>query len=81
MYNEIQFILTFLPWIIFTAPIAIVSYLLAKEKGRNIVKWTILGCVPFINVLCLWYFIGAANKNHEEKLDIILRSLQDKPTN
>jgi hypothetical protein len=29
---------------------AIVSHMLAKEKGRNVVLWTILGFIPVVNI-------------------------------
>lgn len=61
--------------LLLSLPPAIMSYLLAKEKGRNVVKWTILGAIPVVNMFCISYFIGAANKKQEEKLDAILHKL------
>jgi hypothetical protein len=56
----------------FSIALAINSYLLAKDKGRNVVLWTILGFVPFINACVIWYFVGAANLKLEKKLDALL---------
>ncbi len=54
----------------------IAAYLLAKEKGRNVVLWTILGLVPIINFGAIMYFIGASNRRLEEKLDELLREIR-----
>jgi hypothetical protein len=52
----------------------IVAYLLAKEKGRNVVLWTVLGFIPFLNFPALMFFIGASNLTLEKKLDAFLAS-------
>jgi|CXWL01.1.fsa_nt_gi hypothetical protein len=52
----------------------IIGHLLAKEKGRNVVLWTILGCIPGINVFAIWFFIGASNLKLEKKLDELIES-------
>ena len=51
----------------------IAAYLLAKDKGRNVVLWTILGLVPIINFGAIMFFIGASNRRLEEKLDKLLK--------
>ena len=68
--------LSLLPLIIMSIPVAIVSYMLAREKGRNVVKWTILGVIPIFGFLFVWYFVGAANWKHEKKLNEILELLK-----
>jgi hypothetical protein len=47
---------------------------LAKDKGRNVRKWTIWGFVPFVNLLLVPYFMGAANLRAERKLDALLQA-------
>eukprot|EP01034_Spumella_vulgaris_P035475 gene35475-43740_t len=32
---------------------AIPAHLLAKEKGRNVTKWTILALIPLVNFACI----------------------------
>jgi hypothetical protein len=56
--------------------IAIGAHLLAKEKGRNVMKWTILGAIPMVNFVCIWFFVGATNLRTERKLDEILAELK-----
>jgi hypothetical protein len=56
---------------------AIGSYLLAKDKGRNKLKWTILGAIPLINFACIWFFVGATNLRVERKIDQILIELNE----
>ena len=54
---------------------AIAANLLAREKGRNVTKWTILSLIPIVNFACIWFFIGATNLHTERKLDEILKRL------
>jgi hypothetical protein len=56
--------------------IAIGAFFLAKEKDRNVVKWTILGAIPIVNFVCIWFFVGATNLRLERKLDDILAELR-----
>lgn len=53
---------------------ALIANLLAREKGRNVVLWTIFGCVPAVNIWCLIFFVGAANLRLENRVDQLLRS-------
>ena len=55
---------------------SLVAHMLAKEKGRNVVLWTILGFIPVVNIFCMWFFVGAANLRLEEKIDQLLQSTQ-----
>ena len=32
-----------------------------KEKGRDVLVWTLVGVVPFVNFIGLIFFVGAAN--------------------
>ena len=59
--------------LVFTFFFVIPVRMLAKDKGRNITKWTILACIPVVNYFCLIYFVGAANLRHERKIDAILK--------
>lgn len=68
-------LISFLPLILMSLLMAIAANLLAREKGRNITKWTILALIPVINFACIWFFIGAANLHTERKLDEILKRL------
>jgi hypothetical protein len=61
--------------LIFSLGIIPVSYKLAREKGRNVVLWTVLGAIPILNVICVWFFIGAANLRLEVKIDELNRRL------
>ena len=65
-------LISFLPLIIMTLPMGVIAHLLAKEKGRNVTLWTILGIIPMINLFAIWFFIGAANLKMERKLDELL---------
>lgn len=56
----------------------LVGYFLAKEKGRNVTLWTILGLLPGINIFALWYFIGASNWKLEQKIDDLIESIKQK---
>jgi hypothetical protein len=59
---------------IFAASIGLawVGNLLAKEKGRDVRKWTILGAIPGVNIFATLYFIGAINRKLESRLERIM---------
>lgn len=54
----------------------IVAHMLAKEKGRNVVLWTVLGFIPVVNIFCMLFFVGAANLRLEEKIDRLFKETQ-----
>ena len=68
-------LLGLIPFLLISSLFAIVANLLAKEKGRNVTKWTVLGLIPIFNMFCMWYFIGAANLRLERKLDDLLEKM------
>jgi amino acid permease len=70
--SSAPFLLPFIPTLLVSAMIAVIAYLLAREKGRNVAVWTILGAVPFVNFICVWFFIGASNLRLERKIDQLL---------
>ncbi len=63
----------FLPIIIMFI-FSLVAHMLAKEKGRNVLLWTILGFIPVVNIFCMWFFVGAANLRLEKKIDQLLKT-------
>jgi hypothetical protein len=63
------------PMLVLSLGIMLVAYKLAKEKDRNVVLWTILGAIPILNIVCVWFFIGAANRRLERKLDDLSRRI------
>jgi len=65
-------LLSFFFMLLLMLPMPFIAYKLAKEKGRNTVLWTVLGCVPFLNYLLMWFFVGAANLKLERKIDALL---------
>jgi hypothetical protein len=65
-------LLAFVPLIFFSVLIAIPAHLLAKDKGRNVPLWTILGLIPLVNYVCMFFFIGASNLRLEKKIDALL---------
>lgn len=72
-------LLGFLPIIFMSIGFGVAAYFLAKDKGRNVALWTILGLIPGVNFVALWLFIGASNLRMERKLDELLSRLQPKP--
>lgn len=65
-------VITLAMFVILSISMAVIAHKLAKEKGRNVTLWTVLGCVPLVNYFCLAFFIGASNLRLEEKLDKLL---------
>lgn len=72
---------TVIMFIFMIIPIAIVCYVLAKEKrGTNLVMWTVLGIIPFVNVFfTLPYLIGTRNALLDAKVDRLLETLEKHP--
>jgi hypothetical protein len=68
-------LVSFLPLIIIMIPMIFIVNRLAKEKGKNVVLWTILACIPIVNMIILPYMVGTPSKIQEEKLDRILELL------
>lgn len=66
---------SFLPLIFMSVLTVIPAHFLAKEKGRNVTKWTILALIPIVNFACIWFFIGAANLKLERKVDDLIARL------
>ena len=60
-HNNPSMFVTFLPLIFMSLLIAVSAHLLAKDKGRNVVLWTILALIPIVNFSCIWYFICTNN--------------------
>ncbi len=54
---------------------ATLAHFLAKDKGRNVGLWTVLGFIPYLNLIFLLYFISATNLRLEGKLDKIIAKL------
>jgi hypothetical protein len=69
--------LAFVPLLIISVLIAIPAHLLAKDKGRNVPLWTILGLIPLVNYVCMFFFIGASNLRLEKKIDALLDQNQN----
>ncbi len=67
-------IVQLLPLLILYLPLGFVVRRLAKDKGRNVRKWTIWGFIPIVNVVLAPYFMGAANLRAERKLDALLQA-------
>jgi hypothetical protein len=73
METQPSVFLGLLPMILFAVPTAIVANMLAREKERNVVLWTIVGAMPVIGFFGLWFFVGAANFRLEKKIDELLK--------
>jgi uncharacterized membrane protein len=69
----------FLPLTILCIIVGSIANCIAREKGRNVTLWTILGLIPFLNIFLIWYFIGATNLKLESKLNEILTRLDSLP--
>jgi hypothetical protein len=73
MESQPSVILGFLPMLLFAIPTAVVANMLAREKGRNVVLWTVMGAIPVVGFFSLWFFVGASNLRMERKLDELLK--------
>lgn len=71
--SELNPFISLIPLFLITTMLGVVAHLLAKEKGRNVALWTVLGAIPGINMFCMVFFIGAANLRLERKIDQLLQ--------
>ncbi|WP_175905707.1 hypothetical protein [Burkholderia seminalis] len=65
--------ISFIPLLIACIGVAFAGHYLAKDKGRPVLRWTILCIIPFVNFYCLAYLVGCTNLRLEAKLDAILK--------
>ena len=71
-----SWLMAFAPLLFFSLVVPIPAYLLAKDKGRNVGLWTVLGLIPLVNYICMLYFVGASNSRLEKKIDSLLNQKQ-----
>ncbi|HBI71449.1 MAG TPA: hypothetical protein DDZ22_21220, partial [Massilia sp.] len=64
--------ISFLPMLLLSLLMAVPANMLARQKGRNVVLWTILALIPLVNFACMWYFVGASNLVLENKIDELM---------
>jgi hypothetical protein len=69
-------LLSFVPILFVTFILGFVVFALARDKGRNVLLWTILGFIPIASFFCVPFLIGATNLRLEAKVDEILRKLE-----
>jgi hypothetical protein len=72
LYHPNGFLLQLVPFAILSMGLGLQAFLLARDKGRNVVLWTVLGLIPLVNFFCMWFFVGASNRNLEKKIDQLL---------
>lgn len=66
--------MSFIPLLLLSLIFGFVGHYLAKDKGRPVVKWTIISFIPVINYFCMIFLIGCTNLRLERKLDELLAS-------
>jgi hypothetical protein len=66
------YLMQYAPMLLVSLGFAVVAYKLAREKGRNVALWTVLGAIPVLNFVCIPFFVGATNLELARKLDEIL---------
>ena len=69
-------LMSFLPLLIMTIPLIFICRQLAKEKGKNVGLWTVLGIIPLVNYFAVIYLMGAANVQLEQKIDLLLSRIK-----
>lgn len=67
-------LVSLLPLMLFGVIFAIPAYILAVEKGRKPWKWVLLCLIPFVNMFCMWYFVGTPSSRLEKKIDELLKA-------
>jgi len=70
-----ELLISFVPLLFMSLMFGFVARAWAKEKGRNTTRWTVLGFIPLVNMVCMPFFVGAPNIRIEKKLDEIMERL------
>ncbi|MCP4748725.1 MAG: hypothetical protein GY874_21705 [Desulfobacteraceae bacterium] len=66
------------PLIVLSIPLIFICRRLAQNKGKDVTKYTLLSCIPLVNIYALLYLIGTPNKKSENKADQLLTNLEEK---
>lgn len=61
-----------IPMLVMGVFLAFVVHTLAKQKGLEPWKWTILALIPVVNFYIALYVVGVPNLNLERKVDKLL---------
>jgi hypothetical protein len=75
MQQTTAVLIQFAPILILSLLFGPISRALAKDKGRNVTLWTILGFIPIAGWFMMPFFIGAANLRLEMKIDAMMKRL------
>jgi hypothetical protein len=57
-------LMSFLPLLILMIPLIFIIRKLAMEKGKNVILWTVLACIPVVNFVILWYIRWYTKQNY-----------------
>jgi hypothetical protein len=63
------FFIQILPLLLVSVIFALITYFLAKKKGRNLAVWTIVGAIPFVNTYAVVALICLPTLRLERKVD------------
>jgi hypothetical protein len=66
-------LMSIIPLLLVSVLLGIVGHFLAKDKGRPVLRWTILCIIPGVNLYCLMFLIGSTSLRIERKLDELLK--------
>ena len=65
-----------IPLIFMSILIALMCRHLAKDKGRDVNYWTVLGIIPFVNLFAVPFLVGSTSLVLDKKLDTIIALLE-----
>jgi hypothetical protein len=75
-FNHSNAFVSLLPMFIIMIPMIFIIRALAREKGKDVILFTILACIPILNFITLPYIVGTPSKILEDKIDKILETLE-----
>jgi len=50
-------LISFIPLLLMSIIFGLSGHYLAKDKGRPVLRWTILSIIPIVNFPCLYYLV------------------------
>lgn len=71
MSEGAELLISLIPFMVLSIPIAIVNYFLARRLGKSPALWLILSLIPLFNVYFWWYALYATAFTILNRLDKI----------
>lgn len=70
-------LMSFLPWLLMSIPIAIITAFIAKRQGKNETTWFLIGLIPIVNYFIIMWLMISIFLDMYEKLKGIFDLIEE----